>query len=161
MRINPTPSDAFDSGIEKENPGRIIKIIGPALEIAFPPGKVPKCYNAVLVEDIDSMGRPITVRCEGIELLKDNRVLAMARDNLSSFPDVRVGMKVFDSGANYTEEKLSEVIENEIKMTVVKGTPPYFGFDKYAFSKPLVGVESNIIYCLLLLYVAIQFFRPR
>lgn len=61
------------------------------------------------------------MRCEVLELLEDNRVLAMARDNLSSSCHVsaRVGMKVFGKRANHTEENLGEAIANEMKMTVL------------------------------------------
>ena len=44
MRINPTTSDPAVSIREKNNLGRIAQIIGPVLDVAFPPGKMPNIY---------------------------------------------------------------------------------------------------------------------
>jgi F0F1-type ATP synthase beta subunit len=63
----------------------IVQIIGPVLDVAFPPGKMPKLYNALVVEGIDSMGLPIPLRCDLLALLGDNRILAIARANLSLY----------------------------------------------------------------------------
>lgn len=37
MRINPTTSDPGVSALEKKNLGRIAQIIGPVLDVTFPP----------------------------------------------------------------------------------------------------------------------------
>ncbi|KAI8522465.1 hypothetical protein RHMOL_RhmolPtG0006100 (chloroplast) [Rhododendron molle] len=131
-----------------------------ALEIDFPSGKMPKLYNALVVEGIDNNGLPITARCQVIAFLKDtNRVLAHA----PSYRHIRVGMKAIDTETSFrNEEELVEAIHEAMPLTVVKGTPPYFGFDDRALCKPIMGgVESRIIWCALLLYYAIQFFRRR
>jgi hypothetical protein len=145
----------------KKNVGYVVKMIGPALEIYFPSGKMPKLYNALVVEGIDNNGLPITVRCQVIAFLKDtNRVVAHA----PSYGHIRVGMKAIDtetSFCNCNEEELVEAIHEAMLLTVVKGTPPYYGFDNRAFGKPITGVEGRIIWCALLLYYAIQFFRRR
>ncbi|KAL4334383.1 hypothetical protein GQ457_07G010200 [Hibiscus cannabinus] len=54
MRINPTTSVPGVSTLEKENLGRISQIIGPVLDVAFPPGKMPNIYNALVVKGRDT-----------------------------------------------------------------------------------------------------------
>nr|VDD22762.1 unnamed protein product [Brassica oleracea] len=51
MRINPITSDPAVSIREKNNLGRIAQIIGPVLDVAFPPGKMPNIYNALVVKE--------------------------------------------------------------------------------------------------------------
>ena len=55
MRINPTTSDPEVSIREKKNLVRIAQIIGPVLDVAFPPGKMPNIYNALVVKGRDSL----------------------------------------------------------------------------------------------------------
>ena len=50
MRINPTTSGPEVSALEKKNLGRIAQIIGPVLDVAFPPGKMPNIYNTLVVK---------------------------------------------------------------------------------------------------------------
>uniref|UniRef100_M1D7V5 H+-transporting two-sector ATPase beta chain n=1 Tax=Solanum tuberosum TaxID=4113 RepID=M1D7V5_SOLTU len=64
MRINPTTSGSGVSTLEKKSPGRVVQIIGPVLDVAFPPGKMPNIYNALVVQGQDSVGQPINVACE-------------------------------------------------------------------------------------------------
>jgi F-type H+-transporting ATPase subunit beta len=64
MRINPTTSGSGVSTFEKKNLGRIIQIIGPVLDVAFPPGQMPNIYNALVVKGRDTVGQPINVTCE-------------------------------------------------------------------------------------------------
>ncbi|TNV99262.1 hypothetical protein C5H24_12360 [Xylella fastidiosa] len=50
---------------------------------------MPKLYNALVVEGIDSMGLPIPLRCDLLVLLGDNRILAIARANLSLYRRIK------------------------------------------------------------------------
>ncbi|KAG5575076.1 hypothetical protein H5410_055210 [Solanum commersonii] len=52
------------STLEKNNQGRLIQIIGPVLDVAFPLGKMPNIYNALVVQDRDSVDQPINAACE-------------------------------------------------------------------------------------------------
>ena len=72
MRINPTTSDPAVSIREKNNLGRIAQIIGPVLDVAFPPGKMPNIYNALVVKGRDTLGQEINVTCEVQQLLGNN-----------------------------------------------------------------------------------------
>ncbi|CBI33438.3 unnamed protein product, partial [Vitis vinifera] len=78
MRINPTTSGPRVSTLEKKNLGRIAQIIGPILDVAFPPGKMPNIYNALVVKGRDTVGQQINVTCEVQQLLGNNRVRAVA-----------------------------------------------------------------------------------
>ena len=78
MRINPILSGPGDSALEKKNLGRIVQIIGPVLDVAFPPDKMPYIYNALVVQGRDTVGQPINVTCEVQQLVGNNRVRAVA-----------------------------------------------------------------------------------
>ncbi|PUZ66604.1 hypothetical protein GQ55_3G331800 [Panicum hallii var. hallii] len=81
MRTNPTTSRAGVSTIEEKSTGRIDQIIGPVLDITFPPGKLPYIYNALIVKTRDTADKQINVTCEVQQLLGNNRVRAPI-DNL-------------------------------------------------------------------------------
>ena len=96
MRMNPTTSGSGVSTLEKKNLGRIIQIIGPVLDAAFPPGQMPNIYNALVVKGRDTVGQPINVTCEVQQLLGNNRVRAVA---MSATDGLMRGMEVIDTGA--------------------------------------------------------------
>ncbi|XP_052483402.1 ATP synthase subunit beta, chloroplastic-like [Gossypium raimondii] len=96
MKINPTTSVPGVSTLEKENLGRISQIIGPVLDVAFPPGKMPNIYNALVVKGRDTAGQQINVTCEVQQLLGNNRVRAVA---MSATDGLTRGMEVIDTGA--------------------------------------------------------------
>ncbi|KAL2935204.1 ATP synthase subunit beta chloroplastic [Bienertia sinuspersici] len=96
MRINPTSSGPGVSTLEKENLGRIAQIIGPVLDVAFPPGKMPNIYNALVVKGRDTTGQPINVTCEVQQLLGNNLVRAVA---MNATDGLTRGMEVIDTGA--------------------------------------------------------------
>nr|VDD31615.1 unnamed protein product [Brassica oleracea] len=94
MRINPTTSDPAVSIREKNNLGRIAQIIGPVLDVAFPPGKMPNIYNALVVKG-RIRSQEINVTCEVQQLLGNNRVRAVA---MSVTEGLKRGMGVVDMG---------------------------------------------------------------
>ncbi|KAK9660936.1 hypothetical protein RND81_O172800 [Saponaria officinalis] len=96
MIINPTTSGPGVSTLEKKNLGRIAQIIGPVLDVAFPPGKMPNIYNALVVKGRDTAGQPINVTCEVQQILGNNRVRAVA---MSATDGLTRGMEVIDTGA--------------------------------------------------------------
>ena len=51
-------STAVQTGV-----GRITQIIGPVLDVAFPPGKVPNIYNALVVKGQNEAGDDIAITC--------------------------------------------------------------------------------------------------
>ncbi|KAH0466355.1 hypothetical protein IEQ34_006458 [Dendrobium chrysotoxum] len=96
MRSNPTTSDPVVSTLEEQNLGRIAQIIGPVLDVIFPPGKMPNIYNALVIKGRDTFGQQINVTCEVQQLLGNNRVRAVA---MSATDGLMRGMKVIDTGA--------------------------------------------------------------
>ena len=96
MRTNPTTSGPEVSTLEKNNLGRIAQIIGPVLDVAFPPGKMPNIYNALIVKGQDIAGQEINVTCEVQQLLGNNRVRAVA---MSATDGLKRGMEVVNTRA--------------------------------------------------------------
>ncbi|MCL7032190.1 hypothetical protein MKW94_004476 [Papaver nudicaule] len=96
MKTNPTPSGLGVSTLEEKNLGRVAQIIGPVLDVSFPPGKMPNIYNALVVKGRDTAGGLINVTCEVQQLLGNNRVRAVA---MSATDGLMRGMEVIDTGA--------------------------------------------------------------
>ena len=74
MRTNPTTSRPGVSTSEEKSTGRIDQIIGPVLDVTFPPGKLPYIYNALVVQSRDTVDKQINVTCEVQQLLGNNRI---------------------------------------------------------------------------------------
>jgi len=81
---------------EQTNVGRIVQVIGPVLDVAFPPGKLPKVYDALRIEGKNEAGQEVAVTCEVQQLLGDNTVRAVA---MSSTDGLVRGMPVINTGA--------------------------------------------------------------
>ncbi|KAI3878781.1 hypothetical protein MKX03_009024 [Papaver bracteatum] len=96
MKTNPTPSGLGVSALEEKNLGRVAQIIGPVLDVSFPPGKMPNIYNALVVKGRNTDGELINVTCEVQQLLGNNRVRAVA---MSATDGLKRGMEVIDTGA--------------------------------------------------------------
>jgi F-type H+-transporting ATPase subunit beta len=78
-----------------QNSGKLVKIIGPVLDVEFEPENLPEIYNALLLED-NSGPRPIRVVAEVQQHIGQNQVRAVA---MSSTDGVVRGTKVVDTGA--------------------------------------------------------------
>ena len=75
----------------KQNTGTVVQIIGPVLDIRFPPGQMPRLLNAVTVEDD---GKTLTAEVEQHVGEDTARCIAM-----SSTDGLRRGMRATDTGA--------------------------------------------------------------
>ena len=82
-----------------QNVGSITQIIGPVVDITFPPGKMPSIYNSLIIENKDNDGNEISVTCEVQQLLGDNCVRAVS---MSATEGLRRGLKVIDTGGPIT-----------------------------------------------------------
>nr|YP_009673838.1 ATP synthase CF1 beta subunit [Cuscuta bonafortunae]QDF46543.1 ATP synthase CF1 beta subunit [Cuscuta bonafortunae] len=91
MRLTPN-YDYEVSPIERDR-GYIVQIIGPVLDVAFPPDKMPSIYNALIVQGRDN--QEPNVACEVQQLLGKNKVRAVA---MSDTDGLRRGMEVIDTG---------------------------------------------------------------
>jgi F-type H+-transporting ATPase subunit beta len=81
---------------EKTNVGYVTQIIGPILDAKFPPGHMPRIYNAIVVKGTNSSGQEVSVTCEVQQLLGDNQIRAVS---MSSTDGLVRGMEVSDTGA--------------------------------------------------------------
>nr|YP_010700203.1 ATP synthase CF0 subunit beta [Euglena deses]WCH63349.1 ATP synthase CF0 subunit beta [Euglena deses] len=78
------------------NTGTILQIIGPVMDISFPPGKMPSIYNSLIIEGKSESGEDLKVVCEVQQLLGDNVVRAIS---MSATDGLQRGIKVIDTGA--------------------------------------------------------------
>ena len=81
--------------VKTQNVGCITQIIGPVLDVAFPPGKMPGIYNSLIVKGKNQTGEDITVTCEVQQLLGDHCVRAIS---MSATEGLTRGMEVIDTG---------------------------------------------------------------
>ncbi|MDF2635301.1 MAG: synthase subunit beta [Pelosinus sp.] len=85
--------------------GKVIQVIGPVVDIEFPPEQLPAIYNAVKIADA-STGVDVSLIVEVMQHLGDNLVRCVA---MSSTDGLTRGMQAVDTGA-------------PIKIPVGKGT---------------------------------------
>ncbi len=78
------------------NVGKVVQVIGPTVDVAFDPDKLPQIYNAILIEDAE---RGIRLTAEAALHVGDNVVRCIAMDSTDGL--VR-GMKATDTGAPIT-----------------------------------------------------------
>ena len=84
----------------EQNAGKVVAIIGPVLDIEFPPGNLPAIYNAVHIEDEGKeSGQKIDVIAEVAQQLGENVVRCISMKPTDGM--VR-GMKAADTGAPIT-----------------------------------------------------------
>lgn len=77
------------------NIGRIIQVIGPVIDVEFPPEQLPAIYNAVTVDETVSDVH-VKLTAEVMQHLGDNTVRCVA---MSSTDGLTRGMKAVDTGA--------------------------------------------------------------
>lgn len=76
------------------NTGKIVQVIGPVLDIEFPPEKLPAIYNALKIES-ETGNKKVKVTAEVMQHIGDNAVRAVA---MSSTDGLVRGMEVKDTG---------------------------------------------------------------
>lgn len=86
---------------EKTSIGKVRQIIGPVVDIEFPPRQLPDIYNAVVIksefqEDKDLLEGDFSITLEAMQHLGDNSVRCVA---LSSTDGLRRGMLAKNTGA--------------------------------------------------------------
>nr|AID67417.1 CF1 beta subunit of ATP synthase [Prasinococcus sp. CCMP1194] len=82
--------------ITSVNIGRIVQIIGPVMDVEFPPGKMPNIYNSLVIAGTNEAGLEVKITCEVQQLLGENQVRAVA---MSATEGLMRGMTVQDTGA--------------------------------------------------------------
>ncbi|MBX3350896.1 MAG: F0F1 ATP synthase subunit beta, partial [Nitrospira sp.] len=79
--------------------GKVIQVIGPVVDVEFPPGQLPNIYNAINVtqDENKAAGKPaVKITLEVAQHLGENRVRGVA---MSSTDGLTRGMEVQDTGA--------------------------------------------------------------
>jgi F-type H+-transporting ATPase subunit beta len=76
--------------------GTVRQVIGPVLDVEFPPGKLPKIFNALRIEGKNPAGLDVALTAEVQQLLGDHRVRAVA---MSTTDGLVRGMDAIDTGA--------------------------------------------------------------
>src|SRR5207245_1394992 len=86
-----------NDSMAQEKVGKVIQVIGPAIDIEFEEGHLPSIYNAVRIVDNGELGKiPIDVVVEVANHIGENQVRCIAMKPTDGM--VR-GMKAIDSGA--------------------------------------------------------------
>jgi len=78
-----------------ENPGRVVKIAGPVVDVAFPQDSLPEITNALEV-DVELDGKKSTIVLEVAQHLGEGRVRAISMQGTDG---LRRGAEVTDTGA--------------------------------------------------------------
>jgi F-type H+-transporting ATPase subunit beta len=76
--------------------GTIVQIIGPVMDIVFPPGKMPSIYNSLIIKGSTKSGENLNVVCEVQQLLGNNLVRAIS---MNATDGLQRGMDVEDTGS--------------------------------------------------------------
>ena len=77
------------------NTGRVVQVIGPVLDVQFPPEHMPEIYNALRLTGTSESGQEIDLVAEVQQHIGRSQVRAVS---MSSTDGVRRGMEVADTG---------------------------------------------------------------
>jgi F-type H+-transporting ATPase subunit beta len=58
--------------------GKVVRVIGPVVDVEFPAGELPRLYNAVRIDAEPKEGQKLTLTAEVVHHLGDNRVSCIA-----------------------------------------------------------------------------------
>ncbi len=99
--------------MEARNYGTVVQVIGPVVDIEFPPGQLPDLFDAIVIDSEDqddeikaTVTQEITVTLEAMQHLGNNTARCVA---MSSTDGIRRGMRALDT-------------KSPIKMPVGRGT---------------------------------------
>ena len=79
--------------------GKVVRVIGPVVDVEFPAGELPKLYNAVRIDAEPKEGQKLSLTAEVVHHLGDNRVSCIA---MSSTDGLIRGAEVTDLGGPIT-----------------------------------------------------------
>ena len=80
---------------DKKTVGVISQVIGPVVDVAFPPGQMPNIYNALIIKGRNESGEEYSITCEVQQLLGDHVVRAVS---MSATDGLIRGLEVIDTG---------------------------------------------------------------
>ncbi len=123
-----------------QNTGKVIQVIGPVIDVEFPPEKLPAIYNALKISTETDAGK-VELVVEVQQHLPNNRVRAVG---MSSTDGLVRGTEVIDTGAPISmpvgEETLGRMF-NVLGETVDNG-PPVKTAEKYPIHRPAPDFDT-------------------
>ena len=85
--------------MKERKPGRVVQVIGPVLDVQFPPESLPEIYNALELSARTEDGRELKLVAEVQQHIGRGQVRAVS---MSSTDGVTRGMEVIDTGTSIT-----------------------------------------------------------
>ncbi|HTK32445.1 MAG TPA: F0F1 ATP synthase subunit beta [Candidatus Saccharimonadaceae bacterium] len=121
------------------NVGKVVQVIGPTVDVAFDPDKLPKIYNAILIEDA---ARGIKLTVEAALHTGDNVVRCIAMDSTDGL--VR-GMAATDTGAPITVPVGEECLGRIFNLTgeTIDGKGPVTTKLHYPIHRPAPAFDEQ------------------
>jgi F-type H+-transporting ATPase subunit beta len=85
----------INNSMKLKTTGLITQIIGPVVDISFPSGKLPRIFNALVIQGKNARGDEVKVTCEVQQLLGDRAVRTIA---INATDGLIRGIEVRDTG---------------------------------------------------------------
>lgn len=122
--------------------GKVVQVIGPVVDIEFPPEQLPAIYNAIKIEG-QSGDLRIDLTVEAMQHLGDNNVRCVA---MSSTDGLTRGMQATDTGSPIKvpvgKETLGRIF-NVLGNTVDNDPTPVQGEDHWPIHRPAPSFEEQ------------------
>ncbi|GBG58074.1 ATP synthase subunit beta [Sporomusaceae bacterium FL31] len=122
--------------------GKVVQVIGPVVDIEFPPEQLPAIYNAIKIEG-HSGDLHIELTVEAMQHLGDNNVRCVA---MSSTDGLTRGMQATDTGSPIKipvgKETLGRIF-NVLGNTVDNDPTPVQGEDHWPIHRPAPSFEEQ------------------
>ena len=126
----------------KQHIGKVIQVIGPVVDVEFPPEQLPEIYNAVKIQG-QSGEMEVRLTAEVMQHLGDNTVRCVA---MSSTDGLTRGMEAIDTGAAIAvpvgEGTLGRIF-NVLGETVDKDPTPVTAADYWPIHRPAPSFEDQ------------------
>ncbi len=126
----------------KQHIGKVIQVIGPVVDVEFPPEQLPEIYNAVKIQG-QSGEMEVRLTAEVMQHLGDNTVRCVA---MSSTDGLTRGMEAIDTGAAIAvpvgEGTLGRIF-NVLGETVDKDPTPVTADDYWPIHRPAPSFEDQ------------------
>ena len=125
------------------NTGKIVQVVGPVIDIEFPPKGLPAIYNAVKIDGAVGAGITLHLTAEVMQHVGDNVVRAVA---MSSTDGLVRGMDAIDTGAPITipvgEGTLGRIF-NVLGETVDHDDTPVEAADYWPIHRPAPSFDKQ------------------
>lgn len=123
-----------------ENVGRVVQVMGPVVDVEFPPGQLPDLYNAITI-NAEVEGVAVKLTMEAAQHLGNNTVRCVA---MSSTDGVRRGMPAVDTGGPISvpvgRSSLGRIFN--VLGETIDGGPPITDAERLPIHRPAPDVEE-------------------